>query len=173
MTPPQDEARNAIPITADQAERATLAVAIEQCVEGVVIADALGAIQYVNPAFSRMTGYSAEEAVGQNPRILKSGRQKEDFYEKLWATIAGGDTWRGELFNRRKDGSEYVEEMTINPVRDAAGRTISFIAIKQDVTERRKAEDAQRLLASIVESSEDAIFSSLGDKITTWNQGAE
>jgi len=155
-------------------ERISLASAIEQAAEGIVITDAAGKIQYVNPAFTSMTGYSAEEALGQNPRILRSGTQAAGYYQDLWKTILEGRAWRGELINRRKDGSLYIEEMTITPVRDSRGATASFIAIKQDVTERRAAEEAQRFLASIVESTEDAVVARTPDGIImTWNRAAE
>jgi len=155
-------------------ERISLASAIEQAAEGIVITDAAGKIQYVNPAFTSMTGYSAAEALGQNPRILKSGTQASGYYQELWRTILEGRVWRGELINRRKDGSLYIEEMTITPVRDPRGATASFIAIKQDVTERRAAEEAQRFLASIVESTDDAVIGrTLDGIIMTWNRAAE
>ncbi|HUI41944.1 MAG TPA: PAS domain S-box protein, partial [Terriglobia bacterium] len=151
-----------------------LTVAIEQAGESILITDAKGLIQYVNPAFTRMTGYSAAEAIGQNPRILKSGRQSQEVYEKLWKTILAGEAWHGEVFNRRKDGSIYREEMSITPVRDARGATTNFIAIKQDVTERRQAEEANAFLAAIVSSSEDAIIGkTLDGAIASWNLGAE
>jgi two-component system sensor histidine kinase/response regulator len=151
-----------------------LAIAIDQVAESVVITDVGGCIQYVNQSFTRMTGYAAEDVIGQNPRLLKSGRQDRAFYKEVWATIKAGRVWRGELTNRRKDGSHYTEEMSISPVRNAAGRITNFIAVKQDVSARRAGENAQRMLAAIVESSQDAIFSHAPDgTITSWNRGAE
>jgi PAS domain S-box-containing protein len=106
--------------------------------------------------------------------VLKSGRQPETFYQEMWTSIASGSVWQGELVNRRKDGTFYTEEMSITPVRAWSGEITSYIAIKQDVTERRAAEDAQKLLAAIVESSEDAILAHTPDGIIlTWNRGAE
>ncbi len=152
----------------------TLTRAVEQVPEGVVITDCQGHILYVNPAFSRMSGFSAEEAIGQTPRLVQSGQQGPEFYKDLWSTILSGRAWRGDLVNRRKDGSLYTEEMTITPVRGAGGETTHFIAIKQDVTEQRAAEEAQRFLASIVELSEDAIMgTALDGTIIGWNPGAE
>ena len=155
-------------------ERAGLVAAVEQAADGIVVTGIDGIIQYVNPAFTAMTGYTSEEAVGQNPRILKSGHQPAAFYEDLWNTIRSGRVWHGELINRRKDGTFYDEEMRITPVEDANGEIVSYIAIKHDVTERRKAEEAQRFLAAIVESSEDAIVAyTPAGVILTWNRGAE
>ena len=153
---------------------AGLATAMEQIVEGVVITDAKGNIQYINRAFTHMTGYPAQEVIGRNPRLLRSGRQNPAFYDDLWTTILSGKVWHGELINRRKDGSTYIEEMNIAPVRDASGTITNFIAIKQDVSERRAAEEAERFLASIVESSEDAIIGQTPDgTIMTWNRAAQ
>ena len=155
-------------------DRAGLVAAVEQSADAIVVTDTSGIIQYVNPAFTAMTGYSREEATGQSPRLLKSECQSTEFYQDLWKTIASGKVWHGELINRRKDGTCYTEEMTITPVRDARGETVSYMAIKQDVTERRGAEEAKRFLASIVECSEDAIVANTPTGIIlTWNRGAE
>ena len=155
-------------------EQAGLVAAVEQTADGIVITDTDGKIQYVNPAFTAMTGYTSEEAVGQYPRILKSGLEPAEFYAELWNTIRSGRVWHGELINRRKDGTFYHEEMRITPVRDSKGEIASYIAIKHDVTERRAAEEAQRFLAAIVESSEDAIVAyTPAGIILTWNRGAE
>src|ERR1700759_1055258 len=97
---------------------ALLVAAIGQLDEGLLITDSAAIIQFVNPAFSRITGYTAEEAVGQNTRMLKSSSQNPAFYESLWKTILSGKTWRGELINRRKNGNLYAEEMSITPVHD-------------------------------------------------------
>jgi len=148
--------------------------AIEQTAEAVVITNPDGTIQYVNPAFTLMTGYKPEEALGQNPRLLKSGKQDTKYYEELWTTILSGKVWHGELINRRRDGTFYVEEMTVTPVRDARGDTTNFIAIKQDVTARKRAEEEKSLLASIVATSNDAIVAITPDgTIVSWNDGAE
>jgi len=118
-----------------EAHRELLTVAIEQAAETVVITDVHGTIQYVNPIFETVTGYSPAEAIGCNPSILKSGEQDGAFYRKLWETIASGQVWEGRLVNRRKDGSLYTEDATISPVRDDAGRIINYVAVKRDVTE--------------------------------------
>ena len=156
------------------AERAALARALDQASEAVVMTDRDGQIQYVNAAFSAMTGYSAAEAIGHSPRILKSGNQDPRFYEDLWKTVRAGKTWCGTLTNRRKDGSLYSEEMNITPVRDAGGAISGYIAIKQDVTERKAAEEARAFLASIVEATGDAVVGrDLNGIIVSWNRGAE
>jgi PAS domain S-box-containing protein len=115
-------------------ERARLAMAAEQAVEAYVITDVNGTILYVNPAFERMTGYSREEACGQNPRILKSGKQVAAFYKEMWANLRGGKPWSGRIVNRRKDGRLVEEDMTIAPVRDASGEVVNYVAVKRDVS---------------------------------------
>jgi PAS domain S-box-containing protein len=153
---------------------AELVAAVEQACDGVVITDATGTIRYVNPAFTALTGYSSEECIGQNPRILKAGLHSETFYRELWSTIRAGRLWHGNLINRRKDGSTFCEEMRIAPVKDPHGAITGYIAIKHDVTKEREQQAAQAFLASIVESSEDAIVSvTPKGVILTWNRGAE
>jgi two-component system, sensor histidine kinase len=155
-------------------EHAGLVAAVEQAADAVVITDTSGRIQYVNPAFTAMTGYSSPEALGQHTRILKSGHQPVSAYEDLWSTIQSGQVWHGELINRRKNGTFYHEEMQIAPVRGSTGEIISYIAIKRDVTERMAAEEAQKFLAAIVESSNDAIVGQTpAGIILTWNPAAE
>ena len=152
--------------------------ALEAAANAIVIADHNGTIQSVNPAFTALTGYSAQEAVGKNPRFLKSGQQEEAFYETLWETISSGQVWSGELTNRRKDGSLYVEEMTITPLRDAGGMITRYIAIKQDVTERKRAEEklqeSEGRLRAITDSANDAIvMMDTEGRISFWNPAAE
>ncbi|MHB8987479.1 MAG: hybrid sensor histidine kinase/response regulator [Desulfobulbia bacterium] len=118
-----------------KAERARLMAAIDQVGEGIFVTDAQGTIQFVNPAFKRMTGYSGEEAVGQNLRILKSGEQDELLYSNLWETVSGGKTWSGRLVNKRKDGTLYTEETTISPVRDALGQIVNYMGVGRDITD--------------------------------------
>jgi PAS domain S-box-containing protein len=155
-------------------EHAGLAAAVEQAADGIIVTDTIGKIQYVNPAFTAMTGYTRDEAVGQNPRFLKSGLQPDAFYQELWSTIAAGKVWQGELSNRRKDGTCFSEEMRITPVHDPSGVTTGYIAIKHDVTGQRAALEAQAFLAAIVEGSQDAIVAySPAGVILSWNRGAE
>ncbi len=122
-------------------ERERLLSAIEQDGEMIVITDPDGTIQYVNPAFERVTGYTREEATGENPRILKSGIQDDLFYRNLWATISGGGTFQGRIVNKRKDGSLFTEEASIAPVRDASGRIVNYVAVKHDITDHLRVTD--------------------------------
>lgn len=122
--------------------------ALEAAADGIVITRVDGEIVWVNSAFTRMTGWTLEEARGQNPRLLRSGIQREAFYRQMWETIVAGGVWRGELYNRRKDGTLYVEEMTITPVHDDGGAISHFVAIKQDVTNRKQQEEVIHNLAT-------------------------
>lgn len=131
----------------DQEQIRLQTVALEAAANAMVITDRTGCILWANPAFATLTGYSLDEAIGQNPRLLKSGNQSDSFYRQMWETITAGQTWRGEVYNRRKDGTIYVEEMTITPVRVAGGAITHFIAVKQDVTERKEHEEQLRHLA--------------------------
>lgn len=114
--------------------------ALEAAGNAIVITSADGRIEWANPAFSRLTGYTLEEVVGKHPSIFKSGQQSPEFYKNLWETILAGQVWHGELTNRRKNGEVYYEEMTITPVSREDGSPTTFIAIKQDVTDRKRAE---------------------------------
>ncbi len=119
-----------------EAERERLLSAVEQSREIFIITDAEGTIQYVNPAFTTITGYLREETLGQNPRMLKSGEQDAAFYEDLWQTISNGRPWQGRFVNKRKDGSFYTEEATISPVRDAFGQIVNYVGVKHDITQQ-------------------------------------
>ena len=118
------------------------ATALRSAANGVVITDRTGTITWVNPAACAITGYYAEELVGQHTRILKSGEHDQAFYEALWGQVTSGETWTGTIVNRRKDGVLYHEEQTIAPVFDDAGLVSHFIAIKQDVSARKQDEEA-------------------------------
>ncbi len=113
---------------------------------GVLITDIEGRILWVNAAFTRLTGYTAQEAIGRTPRLLKSGKHDRSVYTRLWDTILSGQVWRGQLINRRKDGSLHTEEQTITPVRDEHGMVSHFVAIKHDITARTEAEEEVRRL---------------------------
>jgi PAS domain S-box-containing protein len=130
-----------------EAQLRLLSTAVESAVNGIAITDGNGVIEWVNPAFTRLTGYTAAQAVGQNPRLLNSGKHPPEFYRRMWATVLRGDPWHGELINRRSDGSLYTEEMTVTPVRAQGAPITHFVAIKQDVTQRKRAEGRVELLA--------------------------
>jgi two-component system, cell cycle sensor histidine kinase and response regulator CckA len=119
------------------------AAALEAAANAIIITDSTGKILWVNQAFAKLTGYSIEDAMGNNPRILKSGEHDPDFYRDLWSTIQSGEVWRGEIRNRRKDGSLYIEDMTITPVM-SGGLPTNFIGIKHDITEQKKLEAQYR-----------------------------
>jgi len=129
---------------AAEAELRRLAAAVEQTADSIVITDPRGTIEYVNPAFERITGYSRQEALGQNPRILKSRQNDPAIYQDLWKTILGGGVWTGQLVNRKKDGTEFNERVTISAVHDEAGKIVNFIAVKQDTTAQVKLEEQLR-----------------------------
>ncbi len=132
--------------------------AIEQSGNTIVITDTDGNIEYANPRFEQSTGYSIPEVMGHNPRILKSGRQSVDFYRQLWQTISGGNIWRGEFLNKRKDGSLYWESATIAPVLDQKGKITNYVAVKEDITQRRAAEEQLQKLSRAVEQSGNTVI---------------
>jgi diguanylate cyclase (GGDEF)-like protein/PAS domain S-box-containing protein len=125
------------------------AAALKAAANAIVITDFHGTIIWVNHAFTAMTGYSEEEVLGKNPRLLKSGEQSDNYYAEMWSTISSGKVWKGEIVNRRKDGTTYTEEMTITPVTQGVGNAADthFIAIKQDITQRKAAEKQAQFLA--------------------------
>lgn len=119
-----------------------LSTAVTQSPASIVITDLKGNIEYINPQFTRITGYSYNEAIGKNPRILKSGYTSPDEYENLWKTITAGGMWKGEFHNRKKDGTLYWELATVSPIIDDTGKIIQYIAVKEDITARKEALDA-------------------------------
>ena len=114
--------------------------ALESVASGITITNAHGTIVWTNPAFSKLTGYSFEEAAGQTPKILKSGQHSDDFYQEMWQTISAGKTWQGEITNKRKDGTLYLEEMIISPLVTEDKRISNFVASKQDISKRKEVE---------------------------------
>ena len=115
-----------------------LSLVVEQSPESIVITSPAAEIEYVNEAFMRTTGYTREEVLGQNPRILQSSKTPASTYATLWKALAQGQIWKGEFYNRRKDGSEYVEWATIAPIRQLNGRITHYVAIKEDITEKKR-----------------------------------
>jgi PAS domain S-box-containing protein len=132
-------------------ERLRLLVeALEATASGVVIANLQGNIMWVNSAFEKLTGYTYAEAVLANVRLLKSGKHGPAFYKTMWDTVMAGEVWKGELTNRRKDGTLYPEEMDITPIQDASGKITHFIAIKHDITERvTAAAEREKLITAL------------------------
>jgi PAS domain S-box-containing protein len=148
---------------AAQEQLQTQGAALNAAANGIVITDVHGTIQWVNPAFTTLTGYTLEEAVGKNPRdLVKSGVHGNLLYQDLWETILSGAVWQGEMVNRRKDGRLYSEEQTITPVFDKAGKITHFIAIKQDISERKAGEESLRRseerFRALIERGNDAIL---------------
>ncbi|MCK5529404.1 MAG: PAS domain S-box protein [Kiritimatiellae bacterium] len=121
-----------------------LTSAIEQANEVVVITDNNGLIQYVNPAFERVSGYTKKEALGHNPNINKGIGQSEAYYKQMWETISTGNVWTGRFYNKKKDGTEYEEEATISPVKNSNGEIVSYVAVKRDITHESKLESQLR-----------------------------
>jgi diguanylate cyclase (GGDEF)-like protein/PAS domain S-box-containing protein len=125
-----------------------LSAAVEQSVASIVITDTGANIQFVNAGFTRTTGYTLEEAVGKNPRILKSGHTPPEIFEAMWGALSQGRPWEGELINRKKDGEEYWELARISPIVDAQGRTTHYLAVKEDITQRKALEAELKRLAT-------------------------
>lgn len=120
---------------------------IEATLDGVMIMDENAQIEYVNPAFTQLTGYEAHEVIGRNPRLLQSGRQGPEFYSKMWSELTHVGHWQGEIWNRRKDGSIFAEWLTVNSIRADDGRIIKFAAIFSDITEKKRKEEHVHNLA--------------------------
>ncbi len=142
--------------------RNLLESAVESAAHGVLITDRDGTIVWANPEVAEMTGYGREELIGENPRILRSGRQDDAFYRELWTTILGGETWRGEIVNRRKDGTLYTERQSVVPVRHRGDEISHFVAIKEDISEERarqeRLEETTERLHGLLEASAGIIF---------------
>ncbi len=124
-----------------ESELSKLSLAVEQSANVVVITDTRGNIIFANKAFELTTGYSREEAIGKNPRILKSGYQPDGLYRRLWETISSGNIWQGEFLNKRKDGSEYWEKAIISPIKDDRGKVVNYLAVKEDITGAKQAAE--------------------------------
>ncbi len=136
-----------------EAQLRVRAAALEAAHNGVAIVARDGNFEWVNPAFTRLTGYTSAEVVGKKPNLLKSGQHDAAFYHELWGTVTSGKAWQGHMINRKKDGTLYDEEQTITPVPDADGTITHFVAIKLDVSERLAAErERERLLGELHEA---------------------
>ncbi|OYT17867.1 MAG: hypothetical protein B7C24_00355 [Bacteroidetes bacterium 4572_77] len=134
-----------------------LSTAVEQSANTIVITDIKGNIEYVNPKFTELTAYTADEVMGKNPRILKSGIHPKEYYEEMWQTITAGKIWKGEFCNKTKQGVLYWEQVVITPITDENNNIINFLGIKEDITERKKAEETLRLSNRILEASANHI----------------
>ena len=150
-------------VEAATAELKKVSEAVEHSPVSVVITAKDGTIEYVNPTFCNVTGYSADEAVGQNPSVLKSGDLPESFYKELWNTILSGNVWRGEFKNRKKNGEEFWESASISPIVNDEDEITHFVAVKEDITERKRIEEQQKENAArtraIVDHAADGIIS--------------
>ena len=142
----------------DEATIRKLSQAVEQSPTSIVITSTEPVIEYANPQFFRSTGYTPQEVLGRNPRVLQSGQTSKATYAAMWAALSAGQMWQGEFVNRRKDGSLYVESATVAPLIDAAGRTTHYMGIKQDITAQKAAENALRLTASVVAQTHDGVM---------------
>lgn len=136
--------------------------AVECSPSTIIITDASGTIEYVNPKFTQITGYEPEEAIGQNPRILKSGSVAADVYQNLWASITSGVEWRGEFLNRKKNGDFYWEAASISPIQNGSGAITHFVAVKEDITEKKRMEaelrESEARYRSFFENSIDGVL---------------
>ena len=132
--------------------------AVEASGHGIMITDTDGTIEYINPAFEDTTGYSSSEAVGDTPTLLNSGEMSDSFYDQLWDTISSGETWHGEIVDRRKDGETYIADQTIAPITNEVGEITTYVAVQTDITERKRLEDRLKRHRDIVQRLEDPIM---------------
>jgi len=154
-------------VTLFRKEKETLRVlsaALDAAANAVVITDATGTIEWVNPAFTKVSGYTSSDVIGGTTRLLKSGVHTPDFYQAMWSTLSAGEVWTGEITNRHKDGHLFIEEATITPVIDNYLRITHYIAVKQDITARKRSEEELersrrelRRLALVAENTTNAV----------------
>jgi PAS domain S-box-containing protein len=145
-----------------------LSLGIEQSPISIIITDADGNIEYVNPKFTEVSGYAFEEVFGENPRILKSGKQPPRFYRGLWDTIKAGKEWRGELQNKHKNGELHWESVSISPIKNSDGKITHYIAFNEEVTHRKKAEKALHRKAFYDQSCFSWTWTALKSSMTVW-----
>lgn len=135
-----------------------LTLAVEQSPVAIVMTDSEGLITYANPSFFETSGYSSDEVLGKNPRLLQSGETEQEDYVELWESITHGETWTGELKNRRKDGSVYWDKTVISPVSSSDGKVTHYISVKEDVTEYKKTEERMRVATTVFDAASEAIM---------------
>ncbi|MBT6154476.1 MAG: PAS domain S-box protein, partial [Planctomycetaceae bacterium] len=144
-----------------------LSVAVEQSPAMVVITDVEGTIEYVNPMFTEITGYTAEEVIGQNPRILSSGKTSPEDHKRMWRTILLGETWRGEYQNKKKNGELYWEASSISPIKNSEGTITHFVAIKEDITPRKQVEEELLQAALAANRAKSDFLANMSHEIRT------
>lgn len=137
----------------------SLSKAVENSPVTIVITDTQGRIEYVNPKFTSLTGYTREEVIGKNPSILSSGQNPRELYAELWSTITSGRTWRGEFSNRKKNGELYWESASISPIADDEGRIVKFVAVKEDITKAKALAELNTSLSDMVTMATNEIYS--------------
>ncbi|KAB2869586.1 MAG: PAS domain S-box protein [Bacteroidales bacterium] len=162
----------------DNNKIAKLSAAVEQSSASIVITDNNGLIEYVNPKFSQITGYSSEEAIGCSPRVLNSRYHNKAFFENMWETILSGKEWKGQLVNKKKNGELYWESATISPIKNSSGNILNFIAVKDDITELKNAEEALRdsenkLRRMIQQSPDGILLTNENGVVVEWNKAME
>jgi two-component system CheB/CheR fusion protein len=147
--------------------------AIEQAPSMIMITDLQGNIQYVNPRFCAVTGYTAEEVLGKNSRVLRSDEHGPEFFQRMWSTIIAGQEWHGEVRNRKKNGEEYWESLSISPIKSPDGQIVQFVSVGEDSTDTIRQMEGLKRLASVVRDSNDAILLlDFAGRIQAWNRGA-
>jgi PAS domain S-box-containing protein len=139
----------------EQLEQSRISTALKQAHDTIVITDINGNIQYANPAFERSSGYKVKEALGKNPRVLKSGKQDKKFYEDMWNTISSGKVWNGEFVNKKKNKELYIESASITPIMNENGDITNYVAIKNDITLQKKAEEEVKKRIQELETFQD------------------
>jgi len=150
-----------------ESENIKFSTILKQSANTIVVTDILGNIEYTNPKFTEVTGYTAKEALGLNPRVLSSGKQSKEFYQYMWETIKSGKTWKGQFQNKAKNGTLFWEQSTITPIKNEAGEIINYLAIKEDITKRKKSEDQLKSAFETIKEKEDYLSTIL----KTTNEG--